>query len=106
MFLISQTERKSLRFYLISSFFYAILILGAFAMIYPLAMMLSLSITNRMDYSLFRLKPLLFGGEAERFVHFIGERYQNADWVYFISAYRKTRVGHWTDIAENPEKFS
>lgn len=103
--LISQVGRKSPKAMMVIILFYLILSIGAISIVYPFTMMLSLSVTNRMDYTLFKLIPLVFEGHAGRFAYFIGDRYGNSDWTYFTAAYDDIKSGYWSDIALEPKGF-
>jgi multiple sugar transport system permease protein len=103
--LIPQVGRRSAKGRWLIGTLYVLLTLGALGILYPFTLMLSLSATGRLDYPQFRLVPLVLRGHAERFVYFLGQRYQEGDWTDFAAAYRAARPGYWNDVADHPRVF-
>lgn len=105
MGLIATVGRKSARIRLAIILLYSILSLLALTILYPFALMLSTSFTNRMDYDRFELIPLIFQGNDARFARFLGDRYQESEWGLLEAAYPGISARYWNDIARNPSQF-
>jgi len=103
--LISQVGRRTVRGRGLTVLLYTLLSVGALTILYPFALMLSLSTTGRLDFPQFRLAPLVLRGHAERFAYFLGQRYRENDWTDFVAAYRQGKLGYWNDLAEKPREF-
>lgn len=103
--IIAQVGRRRLSTRLLLALIYAVLGLGAVSILYPFALMLSSSVSTRIDYDRFDLIPLALRGSEARFVGFLADRYSRADWSAFRAAYPDSRVTFWDDLAADPEGF-
>jgi multiple sugar transport system permease protein len=103
--IIPTVGRRSLKARAVFLLIYGFLSVGALTILYPFCLMLSSSVTNRMDYNKFHLLPLALQGEASRFVRFLGDRYAAGEWSLFRSSYTGIEAKSWDDIASKPNDF-
>jgi len=103
--IIAQVGRRKLSIRILIAAIYVVLGFGALSIVYPFALMLSSSVSTRIDYDRFDLVPLAFRGTDARFVGFLADRYSRSDWAAFRAAYPDSRLTFWDDLAADPEGF-
>jgi ABC-type glycerol-3-phosphate transport system permease component len=103
--IIAQVGRSKFSARCLFALIYLILSAGAVTIIYPFVLMLSSSVTTRLDYDRFELLPLSMKGHAGRFLAFLADRYNRDDWTLFQAAYRDRQVNFWDELADDPAAF-
>ena len=103
--IIPTVGRRRLKARIVYAFIYSLLAVGALTILYPFCLMLSSSLTNRMDYDRFDLIPLVLRGKEARFVHYLGDRYAPSEWDLFKSNYSGSRATYWSEMADHPKEF-
>ena len=76
--IISRVGRRSLKLRLVITALYAVLILGAVSMVYPLLLMLSMSVASEPDYRSFTLLPRYFFNDDALWPKFVESKYTEA----------------------------